>query len=126
MSALTAEAYAVIEGRHSDPFHYLGLHVEGDKSVVRAFVPDAEEVVAIDDQGHESELARVHEAGLFAGRLPNGSPRYHLRARFGTRLVEFQDAYRFPPILSDFDLYLLGEGTHQRVYDTLGAHPMTL
>ena len=34
--------------------------------------------------------------------------------------------YRFPPILSDFDLYLLGEGTHLQLYDKLGAHPMVL
>jgi 1,4-alpha-glucan branching enzyme len=94
MTTLPQEAYAVIEGRHSDPFHYLGVHVEGDHPVVRAFVPDAEEVVAVDNDGHESELARVHEAGLFAGRLPNGSPRYHLRARFGERVVEFQDSGR--------------------------------
>jgi 1,4-alpha-glucan branching enzyme len=126
MIALPQEAYAVIEGRHSDPFHYLGLHVEGDRPVVRAFVPDAEEVMAVDNEGHESELARLHEAGLFAGRPPNGSPRYHLRARFGERVVEFQDAYRFPPVLSDFDVYLLGEGNHLELYNKLGAHPMTL
>jgi 1,4-alpha-glucan branching enzyme len=126
MTTLPQEAYAVIEGRHPDPFHYLGLHVEEDAPVVRAFVPDAEEVVAIDEQGHESELVRVHEAGLFAGRPPNGSPRYHLRARFGKHLVEFQDAYRFPPVLTDFDLHLLGEGNHLTLYNKLGAHPMTL
>ena len=103
MTALSQEAFAVIEGRHSDPFHYLGVHVEGDEPVVRAFVPDAEEVVAIDNEGHESELELVHEAGLFAGRLPDGSPRYRLRARFGERVIEFQDPYRFPPVLSDFD-----------------------
>src|SRR4030095_8983981 len=31
-----------------------------------------------------------------------------------------------PPVLSDYDLYLLGEGTHQHIYDRLGAHPTTL
>ena len=31
MTKLSAEAYAIIEGRHSDPFHYLGLHTEGDQ-----------------------------------------------------------------------------------------------
>jgi 1,4-alpha-glucan branching enzyme len=36
------------------------------------------------------------------------------------------DPYRFPPILSDFDLHLLGEGTHQHLYEKLGAHPMML
>jgi hypothetical protein len=42
MSSLTPEAYAVIEGRPSDPFHYLGPHVDDDGSVVRVFLPDAE------------------------------------------------------------------------------------
>ena len=32
------------------------------------------------------------------------------------------DAYRFPPILSDFELYLHGEGTHHESYNSLGAH----
>ena len=41
-------------------------------------------------------------------------------------MVDLDDPYRFPPVLTDFDLYLLGEGTHQRLYDKLGAHPMTL
>ena len=58
MNSLSPEAFAVIEGRHSDPFHYLGFHVEGEKPVVRVFLPDAEEVVAIDEQGHCNELHR--------------------------------------------------------------------
>jgi len=127
VNSLSPEAFAVIEGRHSDPFHYLGPHVEGEKPVVRVFLPDAEEVVAIDDEGHCHELHRIHDAGLFAGNL-NGhsSHNYRLRARFGSRAVEFEDAYRFPPVLSDFDLYLLGEGNHLQLYDKLGAHPMVL
>ena len=45
---------------------------------------------------------------------------------FGDNVVNLEDPYRFPPVLSDYDLYLLGEGTHRRIYDKLGAHPMTL
>ena len=30
----------------------------------------------------------------------------------------------FRRILSDFDLYLFGEGNHTRIYDKLGAHPL--
>ena len=85
MSALSPEAYAVIEGRHSDPFHYLGPHVEGDVPLVRVFLPDAEAVAIVDEQGHESDLERVHDAGLFEGRLSNGSRRYRVRARYGER-----------------------------------------
>jgi 1,4-alpha-glucan branching enzyme len=126
MSSLSPEAYAVIEGRHSDPFRYLGPHVEGDVRLVRIFLPDAEGVAIVDDQGHERGLERIHDAGLFEGRWSNGSRRYRVRARYGEREVEIEDAYRFPPILSDFDLYLLGEGTHLSLYDRLGAHPMVL
>src|SRR4030095_11525119 len=126
MTKLPAEAYAIIEGRHSDPFHYLGLHKEGDRTVVRAFLPEASNVEAIGEHDEAAALARIHDAGLFAGALPNGSKRYQLRARFCETVVDLDDPYRFPPVLSDFDLYLLGEGTHQRIYDKLGAHPMTL
>jgi 1,4-alpha-glucan branching enzyme len=126
MSKLSAEANAIIEGRHSDPFRYLGLHKEGDETVVRAFLPEASKVEAIGERGDVASFARIHDAGLFAGALPNGSERYQLRARFGDDVVDLEDPYRFPPVLSDFDLYLLGEGTHQHLYDKLGAHPMTL
>src|ERR1700675_392225 len=126
MTKLSAEAYAIVEGRHSDPFRYLGLHTEGDKTVVRVFLPEASKVDAIDEHGEAAALARIHDDGLFAGALPNGSRRYQLRARFGETVVDLDDPYRFPPVLTEFDLYLLGEGTHQRLYDKLGAHPMTL
>ena len=126
MNELSPEAYAIVEGRHSDPFHYLGLHNEGGQNVVRAFLPEATNVEAVGEHGEATSLARIHEAGLFAGPLPNGSKRYQLRARFGDNVVELEDPYRFPPVLSEFDLYLLAEGTHQRLYDKLGAHPMTL
>ncbi|HEY0219739.1 MAG TPA: 1,4-alpha-glucan branching enzyme, partial [Afipia sp.] len=123
---LSAEGYAIVEGRHSDPFHYLGLHAENDRNVVRAFLPHASSVEAVDDDGRAAKLALVHDAGLFVGPLPKDVKRYTLRASFGDNVVELHDPYGFPPVLSDLDLYLLGEGTHQRLYDKLGAHPMTL
>jgi 1,4-alpha-glucan branching enzyme len=126
MNALSPEAYAVVEGRHPDPFHYLGLHVEDDVPVVRVFLPNASEVSVVDERGRRSILRRIHDTGLFVGALANGSPRYHVRARFGDDLVELEDPYRFPPVLSDVDLYLLGEGTHMHLYEKLGAHPLTL
>ena len=126
MTKLSPEAYAIVEGRHADPFHYLGPHREGGKTIVRAFLPEATQVDAVGEHGNAATLTRIHEAGLFAGAAPEGTERYQLRARFGNNVVELEDPYRFPPVLSDYDLYLLGEGTHQRIYDKLGAHPMTL
>jgi len=126
MSELSAEAYAILEGRHSDPFHYLGPHQEGGKTVVRAFLPEASRVDAVVDDGEAAALTRIHEDGLFAGVLPNHSKSYQLRARFGDTVVDLDDPYRFPPVLTDYDLYLLGEGNHLRLYDKLGAHPLVL
>src|SRR5580704_14899581 len=124
--SLSPEAYAVIEGRHPDPFHYLGWHPDGETPTVRAYLPDAAEVAAIDEDGRATVLPRIHDAGLFAGPLASRRPRYRLRARFGNRVIEMEDPYRFAPVLSDLDLHLLGEGRHLRLYDKLGAHPMEM
>ena len=124
MSPLSPEAYAVIEGRHSDPFRYLGPHAEADGAVVRVFFPNADAITVVDDQARLSNLSRIHDAGLFAGRLADGLSHYRLRVRFADHVVELEDPYRFPPVLADTDLYLLAEGTHLRLYDNLGAHPL--
>ena len=123
MTDLSAAAREIIAGRHADPFRYLGPHTENDETVVRVYLPEAQRVVAVGEKG-ERELPRIDAAGLFAG--PFDDPRYRLRAQFGDKEVEIEDAYRFPPLLSDYDLYLLGEGSHFRLYEKLGAHPMTL
>ena len=121
MSELTAGAREIIAGRNADPFHYLGPHSEDDHTVVRVFLPNASRVVAISN-GHEWELERIDPAGLFVGPLDDPA-HYRLRARFGDNEIEMEDPYRFPPVLTDLDLYLLGEGNHLRLYDKLGAHP---
>ncbi len=124
MTKLSPTARAILAGRHADPFAYLGPHTENNKTVVRVFLPDASRVIAV-SAGEERKLDRIDPAGLFAGPL-NGSKQYRLRARFGDKEVEFEDPYRFPPVLSDYDLFLLGEGNQLRLYDKLGAHPMVL
>jgi 1,4-alpha-glucan branching enzyme len=118
-------ALAIVSGHHSDPFAYLGPHDENGRRLVRAYLPGAEGVAVIDESGRETDLAQIHPAGLFCGPIASRPRSYRLRAQFGDRRVELEDAYRFPPVLSEYDLYLLGEGTHVRAYDKLGAHPMS-
>jgi 1,4-alpha-glucan branching enzyme len=120
------EAYAIIEGRHHDPFHYLGPHVENGIRVVRVFLPGASQVSVIPETRGRISLKRLHAAGLFAGPVPGENSRYRLLADYDGKIVEMEDAYRFPHVLSELDLYLLGEGTDMRLYDKLGAHPMVL
>ncbi len=124
MTDLSPTARDIIAGRHADPFSYLGPHSENDETVVRVFLPNARRVVAVGEHS-EQELTRIDPAGLFSGPL-DGIQRYRLRAQFGDNEVELEDPYRFPPLLSDYDLYLLGEGNHLRIYEMLGAHPVTL
>ncbi len=121
---LSDEAKAVVAGRHSDPFTFLGPHKDKDRTVLRVLMPHASRVVAIQDGEREQELIRIDDSGLFSGPIKN--ERYRLRARFGDSEVELEDPYRFPPLLTDFDLYLLGEGNHLRIYDKLGAHPRSI
>jgi 1,4-alpha-glucan branching enzyme len=123
---LPPEAAAIVGGYHADPFRYLGLHVENGRPVVRAWLPGASEVKVIGQAAGDSDLARVDNAGLFAGPVASDERHYRLAARWNGRTVELQDPYRFPPVLTEFDLYLLGEGTHLRSYDKLGAHAMEL
>ena len=51
---------------------------------------------------------------------------YRLRFSHGGDTWEAEDPYRFPLILGEMDIYLIGEGSHRRLYERLGAHPMTL
>ncbi len=126
MSLLSPEALAIIRGNHADPFRYLGLHEEDGHAVVRAFLPEADTVAVVDAEQNECKLTRLHHAGLFSGEVPRKVHRYTLRARWKGQIVELEDAYRFAPVLSDYDLFLLGEGTHLQSYEKLGAQPMTL
>ena len=67
---------------------------------------------------------RLHTAGLFAATLPDRRQpfRYRLRASSGSVQTEFDDVYRFPPVLGELDIYLLAEGNHLASYQKLGAH----
>ena len=56
-------------------------------------------------------------SGFFIGKLK--SPTEHYRLRSGT--YEFDDPYRFPPLLTPFELYLHAEGTNHESYRMLGA-----
>jgi 1,4-alpha-glucan branching enzyme len=123
----------VVSGRHDNPFAFLGMHRRGAKKelVVRTFQPRAQAVVVVDKAyGEEvAELVRVHETGLFAGPVGRkGEPfAYLLRLDCGDGTVrEIEDAFRFPPILGELDVYLIAEGSHLRLDEKLGARLMAL
>ncbi|MGI9435241.1 MAG: GlgB N-terminal domain-containing protein, partial [Geminicoccaceae bacterium] len=117
---------AIVAGEHPDPFSLLGSRAATGGVLVRAFLPGAETVTVIDGVGGEplAELERIHEAGLFEGLLKDRKPGFghRLRATRGGDVWELEDPYRFGPIIGDLDNYLLGEGSHKRLWERLGAH----
>ena len=127
-----SEAEALVGGYHGDPFRILGPHLaeQGENGEsrweVRAFLPQAAEAqVVVADTAVPMKL--THPQGLFVASLPGQTLPYRLRVRRkdGGALVEFDDPYRFPPLIGDFDLHLHGEGTQYRSYLTMGAHLVT-
>jgi 1,4-alpha-glucan branching enzyme len=127
---LTANAEKLAAGTHGDPFSFLGMHEDGKDMVVRAFLPKAErvEVLGAGDGPPVAELSRIHEAGVFAGRVGAAGKWFHhrLRVAAGTARREIEDPYRFAPILGEMDVHLIAEGKHLRLDEKLGAHPMAL
>jgi len=52
---------------------------------------------------------------------------YRLNVRWSDGHEGLQgDPYRYGPLIGEQDLYYLGEGSHLRPFEILGAHPMTL
>jgi 1,4-alpha-glucan branching enzyme len=120
-----AEIELVVARRHSDPHHVLGAHSVDDGVVVRAFRPDAREVLARPDGGEPVMLEQRHPAGLFEGRLHGARLplRYELEVSYPDgNVFSLRDAYAFAPTVGEIDLHLAGEGRHEEVDARLGAH----
>src|SRR5581483_8428582 len=64
-----------------------------------------------------------HPEGFFVASLAGEISAYRLRAASEDGgETEFDDPYRFPPLISDFDLHLHSEGTLYEAYESMGAH----
>jgi 1,4-alpha-glucan branching enzyme len=128
----------VIHGYHENPFEVLGPHVieeNGRKALaVRAYLPQSQQAWLVDPRAGESKpMRRIHPAGLFEAicgpeihNVEQGRT-YQLRAvNSSGEQTTSHDPYAFPPLLSEYDLYLLGEGRHWQSYEKLGAHVRTV
>ena len=120
------EIAAIVEGVHANPFSVLGIHEFGKQFVARTFIPGAEEVVACTLSGEPvGNLPRRHDAGFFEGAV-DVKKRQPLRykAKNAGGSWEIVDPYSFGPVLGPMDDYYLREGSHLRMFDKMGAHPI--
>ncbi|WEZ85102.1 1,4-alpha-glucan branching protein GlgB [Rhizobium sp. 32-5/1] len=125
--SLAPEAIAaILSGTHTDPFSVLGVHAVGKEYIARCFIPGAWEVTAETLSGKDiGTLTRRDDAGFFEGTVALKKPqplRYRARNDGGEWVVT--DPYSFGPVLGPMDDYYIREGSHLRLFDKLGAHPL--
>ena len=119
--------FPLVEARHCDPFRILGIRSLQDHFLARVLRPDASELaVILDGKGAKAQkLLRVDEHGLFEGEIAGFtegmSYTLEITGHDGRKWKE-RDAYSFPPVLGEMDIYLFNEGTHYDIYKKLGAH----
>jgi 1,4-alpha-glucan branching enzyme len=117
---LTDDEVALLAGgRAADPFAILGPRQRGGVHSVAVFVPGARAVRALSG-GTEWPLAPAGH-GAFCGPVPPGPYRLAAEDAGGARR-EWDDPYRFGPVIGPLDEHLLSEGTHLRLWAVLGAH----
>jgi 1,4-alpha-glucan branching enzyme len=112
---------ALISGTHGDPFALLGPHDTKAGFVVRSNLPGAIRVELVTPSGEPISTAEcIYKDAIFEGKL--GKHRsYKLAIDWGEFHQVIDDPYSFGLLLSDFDLYLMGEGRHQELGTCLGA-----
>ena len=133
--AFRAALESLVRAEFGDPFSILGPHPvdtpEGKALAIRAFLPGAQKVdVVLRDPAMEFPARKIHTEGIFEAILPASAAARAIPGHYKFRImyssserVEIYDAYSFPSLFTDFDLHLIGEGTHYEKYEKLGAHP---
>ncbi|GAA3868443.1 1,4-alpha-glucan branching protein GlgB [Celeribacter arenosi] len=117
---LTPETVAALNhGTHPAPFDVLGPHVSGGRRWITTFQPGAVSVEAT-VAGKSTSLPRI-DGDVFAGNVPGKAYTLTMRYADGSDNTT-HDPFAFDPVLTDFDRYLVGEGTHKELWRVLGAH----
>ncbi len=120
------EIATFVNGVHSNPFAVLGIHQQQDGFIARCFIPHAQHVIAHMLSGADvGNLTMRDPEGFFEGvvTISERQPlRYEVSGKTGSWSVI--DPYSFGPVLGPMDDYYIGEGTHLRLFDRMGAHPI--
>jgi 1,4-alpha-glucan branching enzyme len=124
-----ADAARLAQGEHHDPHAILGAHAVDGGTLVRAFHPAATGAAVLTAGGRQQMVSVGH--GIWATLLEEADgaaadTAYRLSFSFPGGSHERADPYQFPPTLGEVDLHLIAEGTHERLYEVLGAHPRTI
>jgi 1,4-alpha-glucan branching enzyme len=108
----------LIVGPTHDPHAILGRHPGPQGTIIRTLRRDATDVAAIVD-GARHPMHRIVDEGVFEVTVPGEVTDYRIEADG----VVADDPYRHLPTLREFDLHLISEGRHERLWTVLGARP---
>jgi 1,4-alpha-glucan branching enzyme len=120
-----SDVEALRQGRHGDPFGVLGPHRDADRRHwISVFLPGADKVRALTPGGRSlGQFDCCHADGVFERQVSRGGP-YRLEVTWSdASKTQIEDPYRLGPVLGELDAWLLGEGSHLRPYEILGATP---
>jgi len=68
-------------------------------------------------------MEQRHPEGFFVAAIDGQRQEYKLRRSYSNGITQIvEDPFRFPPLITDFDIHLHGEGTLQEAWNMLGAH----
>jgi 1,4-alpha-glucan branching enzyme len=128
----SGDLQAFLVGKRHEPHALLGAHpleIYGTRGVVvRAYHPDAVGCELLRPDLSPVGMVPVGDGvfAVFVGGIDSPLT-YRLRFHFeGGSTWERDDPYRFLPTLGELDLYLMGEGTHRRLWQVLGSHVRTV
>ncbi|HKJ23068.1 MAG TPA: 1,4-alpha-glucan branching protein GlgB [Gammaproteobacteria bacterium] len=121
-TALEPELQRILHAQHHNPFAVLGKHQQEGIELVRAYLPGAREAAIVESN---QALQRIVGTDLFEWRgRPGTVPDPYRLAwtdQWGNAHISY-DPYCFAPQLSEYDIYLFGEGHHWHAYRFLGSH----
>jgi 1,4-alpha-glucan branching enzyme len=122
--------HAVTVGRCDDPFAVLGPHLRDGKLTIRAFLPDAKRVTAVDVATGDklAALSQTHKSGIWEAVVQDciTVPHYRLEVESPGGLTTFEDTYAFGLVLSEKDVAAIADGSYRHTYNVLGAHPRSM
>ncbi|MGV1003959.1 MAG: 1,4-alpha-glucan branching protein GlgB [Candidatus Nanopelagicales bacterium] len=120
----TGELDRLVDGAHAGPHSVLGAHPHDGGVTVRVLRPLAKEVVVVTPS---ERIPMTHEhRGVWVAVLDQEViPAYNIDVDYGAGPIPSSDPYRFIPTVGELDLHLIGEGRHEELWKTLGAHVRT-
>ncbi len=106
-----------------DPHAHLGLHTD-DKSrkMIRLFRPGATEIF-LEILGEIKSASKKGKSGFFEYVCETDISFQDYQVYHNSGLKSL-DPYAFLPTIGELDTFLFNQGTHYKLYEVLGAHPI--